>query len=197
MLYGVRDLDEAAERFRREHGWTVGSGGSPEPGVVNRIVALRGALYVELVAAADPSASPGAARIAEHVADGDRWFTWALEPETPAEFDTEAARLGLPVSGSDADTGSWRVAGRPEPERPFLIDYGVSRAERAPRWDRRHADADHENPPTGITFVEVGGDEAAVRAWLGTTDADVRCVGGPPGLRSVGIETARGEVIVR
>jgi hypothetical protein len=39
----------------------------------------------------------------------------------------------------------------------------------------------------GITWIEVAGDAAQLESWLACADLPVRVVGGPPGVRAVGI----------
>ena len=44
--------------------------------------------------------------------------------------------------------------------------------------------------------MEVSGDKAAMREWIGA-DVDLRWTQGPPGLHAVGIKTETGTVIVK
>jgi hypothetical protein len=194
VLLGVRDLEAAADRLRREWGLGTVPGGSPAPGVVNAVVPLEPPVYLELVTATDAGASEAAAGLATATATGDRLFTWALEPD---DLDAQAARLGItPLSGG-GDTGRWRLLGDVEQERPFFIEYDIARADRVEGWHRAYGKAGHDCEPGRVTHLEVGGDASRLRRWLGEVDVPLRWAGGEPRLAAVGIATARGEIVLR
>ena len=50
--------------------------------------------------------------------------------------------------------------------------------------------------PSGFDFVEVAGDEAAIKEWIGegVEKLPLRFTAGPPALKAVGIKTAKGLV---
>jgi hypothetical protein len=121
-LLGVRDLDAAAARLKREHGWATLPGGSPAPGLHNASVPLTPPTYLELITPTDPSASRPAARLAEWITEGDRLFTWAIEPD---DLDAVAKRLGLAPWGGGAGPERWRIVGEVEQAQPFFIEYDV------------------------------------------------------------------------
>jgi hypothetical protein len=194
VLLGVSDLGSAADRLRREWGLGTVPGGSPAPGIDNVVVPLSPPLYLELVTATDPRASAAAARLAAATAAGDRLFTWAIEPD---DLDARAADLGIEPLVGGGDTGRWRLLGEVEHSRPFFIEYDVARPGRLEGWQRAYARAAHDCAPGRVTHIEVGGDESAVRQWVGELDVELRVVGGEPGLTAVGIATARGEIVVR
>lgn len=56
--------------------------------------------------------------------------------------------------------------------------------------------ADHKTKPYGIEFVEVSGDEKAMKEWIGA-DVDVRWSQGVPGLHAIGIKTENGTVVLK
>jgi hypothetical protein len=59
------------------------------------------------------------------------------------------------------------------------------------------APAEHRIEADGIAWVEVGGDEDRLRAWLGGEDAPIRVVeGGEPGVRTVAIALRDGSELV-
>ncbi|MFD5246253.1 VOC family protein [Amycolatopsis sp. NPDC058340] len=193
VLLGVRDLEAAAERFRREWGLGTVPGGSPVPGVSNAVVPLEPPLYLELVTATDAGASEAAARLAAVTAAGDRLFTWAIEPE---DLDSRAAVLGIePLDGGD--TGRWRLLGEVEQGRPFFIEYDIARVDRVAGWQSAYFEAAHDCAPGRVTFLEVGGDESSLRQWVGELDVPLRMAGGEPRLVAAGIATDRGEILVR
>ncbi|GAB2772646.1 VOC family protein [Amycolatopsis magusensis] len=194
VLLGVRDLQAATDRIRREWGWGTVPGGSPVPGVSTAVVPLEPPLYLELVAATDPGASAAAAGLAALTSGGDRLFTWAIEPD---DLDTRAAAFGLePLSGG-GNTGRWRLLGEVGPERPFFIEYDVARTDRLEGWQRAYTQAEHDCTPGRVTYLELGGDESRLRKWVGDIDVPLRFVGGEPRLAAAGITTSRGEIVVR
>ncbi|GAA4527728.1 VOC family protein [Amycolatopsis samaneae] len=194
VLLGVRDLEAAADRIRREWGLGTVPGGSPAPGVVNAVVPLEPPVYLELVTAVDARASEAATRLADATAHGDRLFTWAIEPRA---LDARAATLGIEPSSGGGDTGRWRLLGEVGRDRPFFIEYDVARAGRVAGWRRAYAEAEHDRAPGRVTWLEVGGDESRLRPWTGDIDVPVRWVGGEPRLAGVGIATSSGEIVVR
>lgn len=194
VLVGVSDLEAAGQTLRRDHGWGTLPGGSPAPGLHNAVIPLEPPTYLELITPTDRSASDPAAKLAKRIADGDRLFTWALEPD---DLDAVAARLGLVPWGGGAGPARWRIVGEVEPARPFFIEYDVPRKERTEGWRASYARAGHVSAPRSFTFLEIGGDEEQLRAWVGEVDVPLRFAGTTPGLRAVGISTERGEVIVR
>ena len=56
--------------------------------------------------------------------------------------------------------------------------------------------AEHKTKPSGIDFVEVSGDEKAMREWIGA-DVDLRWTQGVPGVHAVGIKTDAGTIILK
>jgi hypothetical protein len=200
VVYAVRDLDEAAVRFREGFGLDSTEGGRHERwGTANRIVPL-GDQYVELVAAVDETvaALTGFGRgVLERASDGGGWFTIAAVAE---DLDAVAARLGLEIgSGSrtrpDGETLRWRSAGLDDPRReplmPFFLAWDVP--------DELHpgrARAGHGIRAEGIAWVEVGGDAERLRDWLGGEELPIRVIEGEPGLRRVGVATSDREIVI-
>jgi hypothetical protein len=200
VVYAVRDLDEAAVRFREGFGLDSTEGGRHERwGTANRIVPL-GDQYVELVAAVDETvaALTGFGRgVLERASDGGGWFTIAAVAE---DLDAVAARLGLEIgSGSrtrpDGETLRWRSAGLDDPRReplmPFFLAWDVP--------DELHpgrARAGHGIRAEGIAWVEVGGDAERLRDWLGGEELPIRVVDAVPGIHRVALSTADGELVV-
>jgi len=200
VVYAVRDLDEAAVRFRGEYGLDSTEGGRHERwGTANRIVPL-GDQYLELVAAVDePTAAETAfgRGVLERAAGGGGWFTIAAVAD---DLDAVASRLGIEVgSGSrtrpDGQTVRWRMAGlddqRREPWMPFFLTWDVP--------DELHpgrARAGHGVRATGLAWVEVGGDAERLRTWLGGDELAIRVSDGEPGIHRVAISTPDGELVI-
>jgi len=200
VVYAVRDLDEAAVRFREAFGLDSTEGGRHERwGTANRIVPL-GDQYVELVAAVDETAASqtGFGRgVLERASGGGGWFTIAAVAE---DLDAVAARLGLEIgSGSrtrpDGEVFRWRSAGLDDPRRepwmPFFLAWEVP--------DELHpgrARAGHGVRAQGIAWVEVGGDAERLREWLGGEELPIRVIEGEPGIRRVAVGTLEAELVI-
>ena len=56
--------------------------------------------------------------------------------------------------------------------------------------------AEHKVQPTGFDFIEVAGEEAAIKEWIGegVEKLPLRYTAGPPALKAVGIKTASGMI---
>ena len=165
------------------------------------MIAPLGGSYVELLSVVDPEVGPstelGRALLASS-ADGDRWFSVCLSDD---DLETTAARLGLDVQqGSrrrpDGIEVRWRGAGidqrGDELWLPFFIAWDVP-TELHPG----SGPADHRVDVRGIAWVEVAGDEARLRSWLGGVEIAFRVVGGEPsGVRAVGLTLGESEELV-
>jgi hypothetical protein len=200
VVLAVGDLEEAATRVWDELGLgSVPGGRHPGWGTGNRIVPL-GQDYVELLAVADPAeaaSSPVGSWIASASRSGDHLAAWCV---AAGDIDGVARRLGLAVrpgsrSLPDGHTLSWRSAGFdgvPErPDLPFFISW-----DGPPELHPGRARAEHRVVPRGIAWIEVASDRARLRGWLGGEEVPVRVASGEPGIRAVGIQTARGEIVL-
>ena len=200
VVYAVRDLDEAAVRFREELGLDSTVGGRHERwGTANRIVPL-GDQYLELVAAVDEATAlrnPFGRGILERASEGGGWFTIAVATDG---VDAVASRLHLDVgSGSrtrpDGEVVRWRTAGLEDPRRdpwmPFFLTWDIP-VELHPGRSR----AGHGVRAEGIAWVEVGGDAERLRDWQGGEELPIRVVDAVPGIHRVAISTANGELVI-
>lgn len=200
-VYAVRDLDEAAERFRREMGLDSSPGGRhPGWGTANRIVPF-GTDYIELIAAVDEheaASSVFGRSVLETTAVADGWLTICVAAQ---DLDDVAERLRLTIADGrrelpDGRALRWRSAGVDDPRReawmPFFIQWDVP-AELHPGRAR----AGHGVRAEGIAWVEVAGDSGRLREWLAGEDLPIRVVEGPRGIRAVAIRTAGGELLIR
>lgn len=198
--YAVRDLDEAAVRFREVYGLVSVVGGRHVGfGTANRIVPL-GPHYIELIGVVDrdEAGSSGFGRaVLERTAAGDGWLLVVVSSD---DVEREATRLGLEVqvgarARPDGSAIRWRMAGiddpRREPWMPFFITWDIP-DELHPGRQR----AGHGIRAVGIAWVEVGGDAERLRAWLGDEELPIRVAGDEPGIRRVAIATSDGEVVI-
>ena len=58
----------------------------------------------------------------------------------------------------------------------------------------------HRVEPSGISYVELSGDQQAMREWLGSEAAAqlaLKWSQGPPGINAVGIKTSQGEAVMK
>jgi hypothetical protein len=199
VVYAVRELDAAALGWETEHGLrSVPGGVHPRWGTANRIVPL-GADYLELITVADPVVAAESVlgrALLSLLEEGGGWFSVCVADEDIAGT---AARLGLAVEpGSrtrpDGRVVAWRGAGIDAPGRspdlPFFIAWDVE-----PALHPGAAEVVHPCGASGIAAVEVTGDPAAVRAWLGH-DLPIEVRPGPPAVRAVRLRTPRGELRV-
>jgi len=200
VVYAVRDLDEAAVRFREELGLDSGVGGRHERwGTANRIVPL-GDQYLELVAVVDDAAASAnrfGRDVLERAASGGGWLTIAAAAD---DIEKVASRLGLDVGTGartrpDGEVVRWRMAGLEDPRRdpcmPFFLTWDVP-VELHPGRSR----AGHGVRAEGIAWVEVHGDAERLRTWLGGDELPIRVTDDEPGIHRVAISTPDGELVI-
>ena len=181
VIYATADLDATAARLEADHGLAAKGGGRHAGiGTENRIVPLGGG-YLELIAVVDPAEaerSPLGHVLALRIAGrGEGLMGWVVAVD---DVDAEARRTGAELSVIERDGLRARLAGvataMAEPALPFFIqrDPGI-------------ADPGAAGDLGGITWVEVAGDAARLRAWLGERELPVRVSGGDPAVLAVGI----------
>ena len=198
--YAVRDLDEAAARFREVYGLDSVMGGRHVGlGTANRIVPL-GPHYIELIGVVDPAEAETSAfgrSVIERTVEGEGWLLIVASSD---DVEAEARRLGLDVQEGararpDGSEIRWRMAGiddpRREPWMPFFITWDIP-DELYPGRQR----AAHGVQPRGLSWVEVGGDEDRLREWLGDAELPIRLADGNPGIRRVAIATSGGGFVI-
>jgi Glyoxalase-like domain len=179
VIYATADLDAAAARVEADLGVAAAGGGRHERiGTHNRIVPLGGG-YLELLAVADPREAAGSelgrAVTARIEAAGDGLMGWAAAVD---DVEPVAERLGTQISAIARSGLTARLAGVAEAMRepclPFFIarDAGI---------------ADPGGGGGGIAWLEVSGDAARLRDWLGGADLPVRVVDGAPAVRAMGV----------
>lgn len=200
IIFGVTDLDAAAERFR-ELGFDVLDGGvHPGVGTANRIIPL-GEQYLELLGVV----SPEVARESEYgrsllraIANGDCLVRWSLRTDA---IDAVAQRLGLTVEHrkrvrSDGELLTWRAAGLAlaleDSTMPFFMQWD---------HDRQYPGAmaaTHRNGARRVTSLSLRPRDPRFARWTDGSNVPLRTMAnGEPGLCSVGVETDRGELVIR
>jgi hypothetical protein len=199
IVWGVEDLDRAAVGVQERYGLaSVPGGRHPGWGTANRIVPL-GPSYLELLAVVDAdeaAADPVGSGYAGHIRAAPGLMLWCLATD---ELDAVAARLGLTIEAKSrvlpgGTILGWRLAGLPaaldNPSLPFFIEWDVDPDRHPGRMEAGHAAATE-----GIASVTVGADPAELSAWLGGASLPVR-LAGPPGVNSVTVATARGDIVI-
>jgi catechol 2,3-dioxygenase-like lactoylglutathione lyase family enzyme len=176
VVYGTQDLDRAQQRVEAELGLAVRPGGHHVgQGTHNRIVPLANG-YVELLAVDDPeeaAASPVGSVVAELIAHGDRLLAYAVGVD---DVHATAQRLGTPIITVRRGELEGHLTGVEEALRePLLPFFGQS--------DARPGDGGTER----LSWIEVAGDAARLREWLGGAELPVRVVDGAPAVRAIGI----------
>jgi hypothetical protein len=202
VVLAVRDLDASAERFWHEYGLRFEAGGRhPQWGTANMLAPL-GRDYIELLGVVDDDVGSHTVlgrTLLELSADRDHWFSACLADD---DIEATATRLGLEVQPGartrpDGTEVRWRGAGIEERGDelwlPFFIAWDVP-AELHPGA----APAEHRAPVEGVARVEVGGDAARLRDWLGGADSPILVVDGDPRVHAVGIRLRDGgEIVLR
>jgi hypothetical protein len=200
VLIVVDDVDEAAERLLERHGLASVQGGRHRgQGTANRVVPL-GRDYIELIGVVDEEEA-SASVLGRWVADrlGGKSRPAARCVSAP-DLSTVCARLGLSPTymertRPDGRTLRWYLAGLQEalaePPLPFFISW-LSAKELHPG---RTAVA-HRVTPRGIRGLEVAGERARIREWLGGHELPVSIVTGEPAVRSVTVGTDAGDIVL-
>lgn len=180
VVYGVKDLDAAAERLATRFGLPSVEGGvHPQFGTSNRLVGL-GDTYLELLAGPPVAAVLG---------DGpDRLLGWMVRTD---DIEGVAARLGLEVlamsrTRPDGEELSWRLAGwgLGGPYPVFI------------QWDTPWEPGGEAR----LEWVGVAISPVVLRDWVGGDDDElpVRYTAGDAGVHEVGVRLADGrEVVIR
>jgi Glyoxalase-like domain len=179
-IWAAGDLDAAAAHFERAYGLRAVGGGRHEGlGTHNRILPLGGG-YLELLGIADPdeaAGSPLGGPIAARLERGDGWLGWAVVVE---DVDAIAARLGTEVTALAREGFSARLTGvaeaLAEPALPFFLERSADTP-----------DPGDGGTAGGLSYVELAGDAARLREWLGGVGLPVRIQPGEPALRAVGV----------
>jgi hypothetical protein len=179
VIYGTADLDVAQKRIEAELGLEVLPGGHHVgQGSHNRIVPLGGG-YLELMAIDDreEAATNPFGQVLLEVLAVEGLVGYAVQVD---DIQAVAQRLGTLLFTVKRDTLGAYVTGVAEalrePTLPFFIGS-----------NRRGAGPGDAGDAGGLTWIEVAGDEARLRDWLGGAELPVRVVAGEPAVRAIGI----------
>jgi glyoxalase-like protein len=200
-IYAVGDLEAAGEEIYEREGLASVPGGRHEGwGTANRIVPL-GESYLELITVVDreeAEESDFGRAVLKAQAEDKQLVGWVLATD---DIDAVAGRLDLTVESKsrdreDGSTLSWRLAGLEAAMEsgvlPFFVEW-----EGPPGQHPGAAEAQHDDDPEGIAWIEVTtDDEERLREWLGDfDDPRLRITEGDPSVSAVAIATAGAEVV--
>ena len=183
VIYAAADLEAATARLEAELGLPAAGGGRHDGmGTHNRVIPLGGG-YLEVLAVADrdeaAGSALGAAVLRRIEAAGEGLMGWAVAV-------ADVAGRGLPLVEISRQGMTARLAGvaeaMAEPTLPFFIER-----------DPGIGDPGARAAGPGIGWLEVAGDAARLREWLGGAELPVRVVEGAPAVRAAGI----GERVLR
>jgi hypothetical protein len=157
-----------------------------------------GSAYLELVAVVDQAEaaqSPFGRWVAHASSSVATPLGWAVRTE---RLDEVARRLGLDVAAGSRERGGhalhWRLAGieqaAAEPSLPFFIEW-----ERGTRLPGR-TPAAHRAVGVTIAELQLAGDAGRIAAWLGGQRLPIVVDPGPPGVTSVVLAGAAGEIVL-
>jgi hypothetical protein len=181
VIYATTDLDAASSYIEGQVGVEAVQGGRHEGlGTKNRIVPLGGG-YIELLAVDDPDEAArstfGAALTARIAGEGDGLFGWATAVE---DLEDTAERLGTAITTIRREGLSARLTGLAEAMREPYLPFFVQRDPGVP-------DPGAGGDAGGITWIEVGGNAARLKQWLGDGELPVQTVDPRPRVHAVGI----------
>ena len=200
VVYAVRDLEEAAARFRTEFGLDSLVGGRHAGwGTANRIVPL-GDQYLELIGVVDEAeaaATTFGRSVLERTEAGEGWYTIAVASDDVVLI---GERLGLEVdAGSrerpDGEVLRWRMAGLDDPRRepwmPFFLTWDVPGRCTRGALGRATASVPRASPGSRSAATQ-----SALPAWLGDEELPIRVTSDEPQIRRVALATADGELVI-
>jgi hypothetical protein len=208
VCIGCQNLYESAARLRSETKLDNYDGGWGSIGNALRIVPLGNRQYLEVESIIDQRKAAGNA-MAQYFTDstdlGDALIGWVLRVDTLDELTEIATRIGR-----TKNVGPFTA--RLKPDGTAIEVYATPPSiETWPKgipnfvyWPETtihpgNEAAPHSIQPQGIAWLELGGDERAIREWIGSGSdrLPLRFVEGNPGLRAVAIDTDVGVKVIR
>jgi hypothetical protein len=190
VVLAVRTLDDAPELFA-QHGLSAYQGGVHRGWGTANVIAPLGSSYLEGIGVVDREEAAHSVFgrwLASTLARRQRFMGWCVRTD---DIEAVARRLGRPVDpGSrlrtDGQELRWRTVGSEralyDPSMPFFI-----------QWD---VDGDLHPGYGGegeLVRVEVRGDEARIREWLGEVPDGVVLTRGEPCVHGVVVRTRDGD----
>lgn len=212
VALGVQNLFEGAERLRAETGFgDVEGGWFPAIGAANRIVPLGPRQYLEVESVVDAFAAErtaGGRWFRDQLRVGDVFLGWCAGVDDREELESYAEWFGVPidetatrVAADGSVRGSPRVPSAPTAWRRGLPNVFCMDPDTHPAT----SEVRHTRAPAGIAWMEVGGAERDMRAWLGSgvDELPLRFNHRPHGVYAVAVRTPAderghcGELVIR
>jgi hypothetical protein len=193
VVLAVRTLDDAPELFA-QHGLSAYQGGVHRGWGTANVIAPLGSSYLEGIGVVDREEAAHSVFgrwLASTLARRQRFMGWCVRTD---DIEAVARRLGRPVDpGSrlrtDGQELRWRTVGSEralyDPSMPFFI-----------QWDVEPELHPGRGGDGALLSVEVRGDEARIRHWLGEIPAGVVLSYGEPAVRRVVLRTDDGETTI-
>jgi hypothetical protein len=194
VIVVVPDLDSASSRLHAEHGLASVAGGRHRGhGTGNRIVPL-GSSYLELIAVVDQAEAEASSlgswvsRRLAVIGEGPAALCLRTDDIAAVARSTGQAPRTMTRTRPDGVELRWQLVGLDAAfgeGLPFYI-----------RWDIDDADhpgrelVEHRCRPTGIEWVELGGQKDLLDTWLEPHDLPLRHVDGAPGPHRIAIALA-------
>lgn len=207
VCLGCQNLYEAAARLRRETGLGNYDGGWGSIGNALRVVPLTNYQYLEVESIIDQRRAAGSAMadyFANRTADGDALIGWVLRVDTLEELTEIARRIGK------TNVGPFTARRKPDGTAvqvcatPPSIETWPKGLPNFVYWPETtmhpgNEPAHHWVQPSGISWIEVGGNREEICGWIGPGAADLplRFVGGEAGVRAAAVRSSVGEIVVR
>ena len=199
IVFAVRDIDAAAREFGDRYGLEAQARAELEgSGTANRIVPVGNDQFIELLGISDAkSRHPIVRFLSAQLVQGDRLLQLAIDP---GDIDSVSARLGEPVPEvvrtNEGRRTRFRLTGVAGGFGPQLLPFFVVCAE-GREWRMGYAPARHRVRAEGIRWVELGSDEALVRAQLAGAELPLRFAPGRPGVSALALALDGEEVVLR
>ena len=200
VIVAVHDLDAVARRYDEEFGLaSVAGGRHPGHGTGNRIIPL-GSSYIELMAVVDrdeASASPLGSWMERRLAEvGEAPAALCLRTDDIEAAAQRTGRASLPMSRTRPDGVelTWDLVALDAALAeglPFFIQWHVENEDHPGR-----ALVEHRSKAVGIEWVELGGDQARLDAWLGPHELPLRHAAGVTGPQRIAVGIADGDPII-
>jgi hypothetical protein len=194
-IIAVADPAAWAAQLRDRTGLTAVPGGRHAgTGTGNWIVPL-GDAYLELMTVVDDVAAQDSALgrwVIDQTRYGDRLAAVCLRTDAIDEIADRLGRTPEPMTRRTDDGAElrWRLVGLDaalsEEQLPFFIQWDSDGGQHPGRMP-----AEHDNAPSGIPWIEFGGDQQVLARWLGDHALPIRAVDEPPGPRTVAVATAQ------
>jgi Glyoxalase-like domain len=196
----VEDLDAAARRYVDQLGLaSIAGGRHPGHGTGNRIVPLGGS-YIELMGVVDrdeATSSPLGSWVTRRLVEvGETPAALCLRTDDIKDAARRTGRTPQLMSRTRPDGVSleWHLVALDAAMTeglPFFIQWHVDDADHPGQ-----SAVKHRGSAIGIDWVEIGGDQDRLDAWLGPHELPIRHVEGAPGPRRVAITIANDEAVV-